>query len=403
MADSGPGIAYGVGRSYGDVDLNQGGVLWDTHLLDRFISFDESSGILACEAGLLLRDIQDVTIPRGWKLPVTPGTQMVTVGGAIANDVHGKNHHAKGTFGDHVRRLTLVRSDGEVIDCGPDQNAEWFSATVGGLGLTGLITEVELQLEAVDGPWIDAEDVVFQTLGDFFTLSDESDSSWQHSVSWVDCTTDGGRRGIFSRGNPAVGVDRKEPGGREFTVPLTPPFSLVNRLTLHPFNVAYFALKKSRARRGLVHYKSFFYPLDAIHEWNRIYGPRGFFQYQSVVPRQDGEAVTQEMLKEISASGTGSFLGVLKTFGDRAPVGMLSFPQPGVTLAIDFPNLGDSTERLFTRLDRIVTEAGGRLYPAKDARMSREMFEEGYPRLVEFMAFRDPGISSEQSRRLMGI
>jgi len=324
------------------------------------------------------------------------------VGGAIANDVHGKNHHSYGTFGDHVRRLTLVRSDGQVIECGPDDKADWFSATVGGLGLTGIITEAQIQLQRVDGPWIDAEDVVFQTLGEFFTLSDESDKTWQHSVSWVDCTTDGGRRGIFSRGNPAVGVDKKQPSTRELTVPVTPPFSLVNRLTLSPFNVAYFTLKRLRAGRGLIHYRPFFYPLDAIHEWNRIYGPRGFFQYQSVVPRHDGEAVTQEMLKEIAASGTGSFLGVLKTFGDRAPVGMLSFPQPGVTLALDFPNLGEKTEKLFRRLDGIVTEAGGRLYPAKDARMSREMFEEGYPRLAEFAAYRDPGISSEQSRRLMG-
>lgn len=398
----GPGIPYGAGRSYGDVDLNRGGVVWDTRGLDRFVSFDSTTGILVCEAGVLLKDIQDLTMPRGWKLAVTPGTQLVTVGGAIANDIHGKNHHSEGTFAHHVQRLTLLRTDGELIECGPDLEPEWFAATVGGMGLTGVVLTAQLQLQRVRGPWIDAEDVVFESIEEFFTLSDESDLSWKYSVSWIDCTTGGGRRGIFSRGNPSE--ETREAKRRELPlgIPLTPPISMVNGLTLRAFNKAYFAMKKARSGRSVVDYRSFFYPLDGIVNWNRMYGPSGFFQYQSVIPREGAVEATKEMLGEIAASGDGSFLGVLKTFGDIPSIGMLSFPKPGVTLALDFPNRGERTEALFRRLDAIVDSVGGRLYAAKDARMSREMFERGYPRLSEFEYYRDPGISSELSRRLMG-
>lgn len=399
---AGPGIAYGNGRSYGDVDLNSGGVLWDVRGLDRFISFDERTGLLEVEAGITLKDIQDVMIPQGWKLSVTPGTQLITVGGAIANDIHGKNHYSDGTFGHHVRRLLIARTDGELIECGPDLEPEWFEATVGGMGLTGVVLTAALQMQRVAGPWIDAEDVVFETIEDFFRLSDESDRVWKHSVSWIDCTTEGGRRGIFSRGNPSAEAKPGNHRSLPIGAPVTPPISMVNGLTLRAFNRAYFLMKKMRAGRGLVDYRSFFYPLDGIRNWNRMYGPAGFFQYQSVIPRNGAVEATKEMLGEIARSGDGSFLGVLKTFGDIPSIGMMSFPAPGVTLALDFPNRGDRTEKLFQRLDAIVNQTGGRLYAAKDARMSREMFERGYPRLAEFDEYRDPGISSELSRRLMG-
>lgn len=398
----GPGIAYGAGRSYGDVDLNAGGVLWDVRGLDRFIAFDEGAGVLTVEAGLLIKDIQDLMIPRGWKLAVTPGTQLITVGGAVANDIHGKNHHSAGTFGHHVLRLTLARTDGELIECGPDLEPEWFAATVGGMGLTGVVLSATLQLERVAGPWIEAEDVVFESIEQFFALSDESDLSWKHSVSWVDCTTGGGRRGIFSRGNPSTETNERPQRSLPIGIPVTPPVSMVNGITLRAFNRAYFAMKKARSGRALVDYRTFFYPLDGINHWNRMYGPAGFFQYQSVIPRAGAVEATKEMLGEIARSGDGSFLGVLKTFGDIPSLGMLSFPAPGVTLALDFPNRGERTEALFRRLDAIVDSAGGRLYAAKDARMSRAMFERGYPRLGEFDEYRDPGISSELSRRLMG-
>ena len=396
-----PGVPHGMGRSYGDVCLNPEGTLWITTGLDHFIAFDDSNGRLVCEAGVLLRDIQRLVIPRGWILPVTPGTQLVTVGGAIANDVHGKNHHVLGSFGDHVQSLILVRTDGEIIQCGPHEQPDWFSATVGGLGLTGVITQTEIQLRRVAGPWLDTETVPYINLDEFFRLADDSEADWEHTVSWIDCITGGGR-GLFMRGNPTNVGDRPTPKGRKLTMPIVPPVSLVNRVSLRPFNLVYYHLKKWQAGRAIAHYEPFFYPLDNLLEWNRMYGPRGFFQYQSVVPREVGKDAVKAMLKEIARSGDGSFLAVLKTFGNRQPVGMLSFPQPGVTLALDFPNHGDRTHELFERLDAIVREAKGRIYPAKDARMSRDLFEAGYPRLAEFMKYRDPGISSGLSRRLMG-
>ena len=397
-----PGIAYGMGRSYGDVCLNPEGVLWNTTVLDRFIHFDENTGRLVCETGLLLRDIQRLVIPRGWILPVTPGTQLVTVGGAIANDVHGKNHHVLGSFGDHVQWLRLVRTDGEVIECGPKLRPEWFAATVGGLGLTGVIVEAEIQLRRVLGPWLDTETVPYANLDEFFRLADDSEAEWQHTVSWIDCISGGGGRGLFMRGNPTDAGNRPEPEGRKLTIPFVPPVSLVNRLSLRSFNMVYFNFKKWQAGGAITHYEPFFYPLDNLLEWNRMYGPKGFFQYQSVVPREVGQDAVQAMLGEIAKSGDGSFLAVLKTFGNRQPVGMMSFPQPGVTLALDFPNKGPRTLKLFERLDAIVSEAGGRIYLAKDARIPRGLFEAGYPRLHEFLRYRDPSISSELSRRLMG-
>ncbi len=397
-----PGLAYGMGRSYGDVCLNSEGTLWVTTGLDHFITFDDSTGRLVCEAGVLLRDIQQLIIPRGWILPVTPGTQLVTVGGAIANDVHGKSHHVRGSFGDHVQNLTLIRTDGEVIQCGPNERPDWFAATVGGLGLTGVITKAEIQLCPVVGPWLDTETVPYANLDEFFRLADDSEADWKHTVSWIDCITGAGGRGLFMRGNSTNIGEHPVPQVRKLTMPIVPPVSLVNRLSLRLFNMAYYHLKKRQAGRAITHYEPFFYPLDNLLEWNRIYGPKGFFQYQSVVPREVGQDAVQSMLREIARSGDGSFLAVLKTFGNRQSVGMLSFPQPGVTLALDFPNHGERTYKLFERLNAIVSEAKGRIYMAKDACMPRELFEAGYPRLAEFMKYRDPGISSGLSRRLMG-
>jgi len=396
------GIAYGMGRSYGDVCLNPGGVLWNITGLDRFIGFDQNTGRLACEAGTLLRDIQRLVIPRGWILPVTPGTQQITVGGAIANDVHGKSHHVCGSFGDHLQGITLTRTDGTTIECGPDLLPEWFAATVGGAGLTGVITEAEIKLRRVAGPWLETETLPYTDLDEFFRLADDSESGWEHTVSWIDCVSRGGGRGLFMRGNPTDGEQRPEPQGRKLTMPFVPPISLVNRMTLGLFNMLYFNLKKWRAGKSIVHYESFFYPLDNLLEWNRMYGPKGFFQYQSLVPREVGRDAVQAMLGEIAHAGEGSFLAVLKTFGNRKALGMMSFPRPGVTLTLDFPNQGARTLKLFERLNAIVREAGGRIYLAKDACMPRDLFEAGYPRLAEFLQYRDPGISSALSRRLIG-
>jgi len=399
-----PGVAFGMGRSYGDVCLNPGGILWKTRALDKLISFDPASGRLTCEAGVLLRDIQRVFVPRGWMLPVTPGTQMVTVGGAIANDVHGKNHHVFGAFGDQVVSLSLLRSDGTLIEASNSASADWFAATIGGLGLTGVILKAELQLRPVKSPWLDTETIPFDSLEDFFQLANDSETAWEHTVSWIDCINHGGGRGIFLRANhdshPEYGGPTHSRKSR--SMPVVPPVSLVNKLSLRPFNSAYYYLNKRNAGKKRVHYEPFFYPLDGLLEWNRMYGPKGFFQYQSVVPLDVAPHAIRAQLDAIARAGEGSFLAVLKTFGEKTSKGMLSFPQPGATLALDFPNCGKKTLQLFKRLDSIVSEARGRIYPAKDARMPAQIFQAGYPRLEEFLTYRDPGISSAMSRRLMG-
>jgi FAD/FMN-containing dehydrogenase len=397
----GSGLPFGNGRSYGDVCLNPDGVLWATRGLDRFMAFDAEQGLLTCEAGVLLRDIQRMAIPQGWMLPVIPGTQLVTVGGAIANDIHGKNHHVLGSFGDHVQRIHLLRTAGQTIVCGPGQATDWFNATVGGMGLTGVIAQATLQLRRIKGPWLEAENVPFDQLSEFFQLADDSAASWEHTVSWIDCLNSQGR-GVFMRGNHVTAQSGPMPSGGGITVPFVPPISLVNKLSLRPFNLAYYQLQARKSQKTLVHYEPFFHPLDNVRHWNRIYGPKGFYQYQSVVPRSVGKEAVTAMLQTIAAEGEGSFLAVLKTFGERQSVGMMSFPMPGVTLALDFPNKGEKTLALLCSLDAIVREAGGRIYAAKDSRMPIDLFESGYPQWIEFVKYRDPGISSAMSRRLMG-
>jgi FAD/FMN-containing dehydrogenase len=410
-----PGLAFGNGRSYGDVCLNPNGHLWHTMGLNKLIAFDETSGRLVCEAGVLLRDIQRLFVSRGWMLPVTPGTQLITVGGAIANDVHGKNHHAVGSFGDHLLGVSLALTSGEVLQLDWMNTPDLLSATVGGLGLTGVIVIAELQLRRVGSPWLRTETLPYQGLSEFFKLADASEHDWEHTVSWIDCLAGRTARGIFMRANhmtaheadempslkAVLAVHQRKVQGKPLRMPFVPPVSLVNGLSLKPFNMVYHQLQKMKRGFDVAHYEPFFYPLDNLQDWNRMYGPRGFFQYQSVVPRDVGQPVVQAMLDAIAASGEGSFLAVLKTFGNREAKGMLSFPQPGVTLALDFPNRGGYTLKLLDRLDAIVREAKGRLYMAKDARMSRDLFEAGYSRLSEFATHRDGGISSAMSRRLI--
>lgn len=405
-------LPFGNGRSYGDSNLNPGGALLLGGQLDRFIAFDPATGLLRCEGGVLLSSILKLVVPQGWFLPVTPGTQFVTVGGAIANDVHGKNHHATGSFGNHVTQLELLRSDGARRLCSLDQNADWFGATIGGLGLTGLITWAEIQLRRVANPYLDTESIRFHSLEEFFELSQASERDYEYTVSWIDCAFSGKRlgRGLFNRGNhaPAVldvdAVPKGLPVGiatPSRRVPITPPISLINTLSLKSFNTLYFHKQRHDVVRSLQHYRPFFYPLDALLEWNRIYGPKGFYQYQCVVPPKRALPATRALLEAIAASGMGSFLAVLKQFGTPASRGMLSFPEPGTTLALDFPNQGPKLHALFAQLDRIVLDAGGRLYPAKDGRMSAAVFKAGYPRWTEFASYVDPRFDSGFWRRVM--
>jgi FAD/FMN-containing dehydrogenase len=399
-----PGIAYGNGRSYGDVCLNKNGNLWLTTRLNRFIDFNQENGVITCEAGVLLKDIQDLTIPRGWMLPVTPGTQLITLGGAIANDIHGKNHHVNGAFGGHVLSIKLARTDGQILSCSPHQNADFLFATIGGIGLTGVIIQASIQLKKVSGPWLDTETMPYYNLSDFFELADKSESEWEYTVSWIDCLSKNGLKGIFMRGNHAElkGPTKLNKKSKKIKVPFTPPISLINHFSLKPFNKVYFELNRLNSGSKVVHYEPFFYPLDNILEWNKIYGRKGFFQYQCLIPVKYRFDAINSILKEISRSGEGSFLTVLKTFGNKEPSGIMSFSSPGVTLALDFPNNGEKILSLLSRLDSILLEADGKVYLAKDARMSREFFQTSYPRLQEFLKYRDPLITSELSRRLIG-
>jgi FAD/FMN-containing dehydrogenase len=396
-------LPVGMGRSYGDVGLVSGNTAVSSLDLNRLLAFNNETGVLTCEPGVLLRDIQEIFVKRGWMLPVTPGTAYVSVGGAVANDVHGKDHHFAGTFGDHVLSFTLVRSNGDVLICSPQENSGMFRATIGGLGLTGFIAEVSLQLKQVAGPYFDAEAIAFTSLGEFFQISKETeDENWQASVAWFDCSTRKAGRGSFTRGNVSAKAYDAGSEAKEGTlaVPFTPPISLINKASLDLFNTAYFHLQKSGSGRKQMHYREFYYPLDGVQNWNRIYGPRGFFQYQSVVPMSVAAEATEEMLSVIRKSRQGSFLAVLKTFANREPAGLLSFARHGVTLALDFPNRGEKTEALMQQLDRIVLDAGGTLNPSKDARMSRELFAAGYPNFQEFKKYRDPNAVSDFSRRV---
>lgn len=399
-----PMLIHGNGRSYGDVCLNDGGSVLLGRGLDRFIDFDGENGVLRAEAGVLLAEILDLVVPLGWFLPVTPGTRLVTLGGAIANDVHGKNHHRAGTFGHHLRAFELLRSDGSRRRCTPTENADWFAATVGGLGLTGLITWVEIQLQRIPSAMLDVSRRRFTRLEEFFALADAAEAREEFTVAWVDCAARGAAlgRGILAAASFASGSAARSAvprARRALRVPWTPPIALINPLSLQLFNAAYYRQPVGDTRE---HYLPFFYPLDAIGEWNRIYGPRGFVQYQCVVPPAHALAATRELLERIAASGQGSFLAVLKRFGDRPSLGMLSFARPGTTIALDFPMLGARTLQLLDTLDAVVAEAGGAIYPAKDARMSAALFRRGYPGLQGFLPYRDPAFSSGFWTRLFG-
>jgi FAD/FMN-containing dehydrogenase len=396
-------LPVGLGRSYGDVCLLENGTLLQTAGMDRLLHFDAATGMLRCEAGVTLQQILDFAVPRGYFLPVTPGTKYVTVGGAIANDIHGKNHHVAGTFGRHVLRFELVRSDGNRFVCSPVENPEWFAATIGGMGLTGLITWAEIHLRPIVSRKIEYRGEKFHGIDEFFSLSQAATS--EYTVAWIDCVSTGRNfaRGIFMQGDhsetPGPLSRSKE---AKLTFPINLPEFALNRFSMAAFNSLYFHRQLGKQKVGPVDYEPFFYPLDAVLHWNRIYGKQGLLQFQNVLPHESGREGMIEILKAITKSGLASFLAVIKFFGDVPSVGMMSFPKPGPMLALDFPIRRDVSFALVDRLASITLEHGGRMYSAKDARMTPEQYQAFYPQWQEFARYIDPGFDSGFWQRVTG-
>lgn len=395
-------LAYGRGRSYGDVCLNDGHVILPTHHLDNYISFNTETGVICCESGVCLKDLLELIVPLGYFIPVTPGTKYVSIGGMIANDVHGKNHHRAGTFGCHVRRFELLRSDGSRLICSPTENADYYSATIGGLGLTGLITWAEIQLKAINSSSINQQTIPFADIADFISITEESDREWEYTVSWIDSLAkqDNMGKGVFFRGNHMLVEEKAQAtlSKKQLQVPFNFPSWTLSPSLVKIFNRLYFSLHKKYEKR--ISYDKFFYPLDGISGWNKLYGKRGFYQYQCVIPDANAHDILKELLGICSKSKAGSFLSVLKKFGEIKSPGMLSFPREGYTLALDFPNRGEKTLKMLNELDAVVMHADGAVYPAKDARMSGESFQQYFPRWQQFSNYIDPAFSSSFWRRV---
>lgn len=396
-------LAVGLGRSYGDVCLLENGALLATPAMDRLLHFDPDTAVLRCEAGASLRQILDFAVPRGFFLPVTPGTKYVTVGGAIANDIHGKNHHVAGTFGRHVLRFELVRSDGSRFTCSPVENPQWFAATIGGMGLTGLISWAEIRLRPIVSRLIDYRGIKFHGLAEFLELSRASTA--EYTVAWIDCVSTGRNfaRGIFMEGahTSVPGSLRRSPQPK-LSFPLDLPAFALNRYSMRGFNALYYHRQFRPVKTGPVDYEPFFYPLDAVLRWNRLYGKAGLLQFQCVLPWAAGEDGMLRILRTIAASGLASFLAVIKVFGDVPSPGLMSFPAPGITLALDFPIRPHVSFDLLDRLAAITLDYGGRMYSAKDARMSPAQFQAFFPQWHNFARFTDPAFDSAFWQRVTG-
>jgi decaprenylphospho-beta-D-ribofuranose 2-oxidase len=405
-------IARGHGRSYGDASIGAGATL-SMRSLDRMIAFDAGAARLTVEAGVLLADIIETFLPRGFFPPVVPGTRYVTVGGMVAANIHGKNHHKTGGFGRHVEQITMVLADGSQCVCSPRDNVELFRATIGGMGLTGIIVDVTFRLMPVETAFIRQETIVAPNL-DAVMRAFEDSRDWTYSVAWIDCLARGAAlgRSLLFRGEHASRDDLGEtsvafPAGfarrRSPSVPFNVPAIVLNRAVVRAFNSWYFANGRRAAAPGVVGCLPYFFPLDSISNWNRIYGRRGFVQHQCVLPKGRSRDGIGEILDLVSGRGSPSFLAVLKLLGPD-DAGLMAFPMDGYTLALDFP-VNRGTLELLEELDRRVCAHGGRIYLAKDARQSRETFESGYPNVAAFRALRrDTGsrdrFNSLQSARL---
>jgi decaprenylphospho-beta-D-ribofuranose 2-oxidase len=407
-------LARGLGRSYGDSSLPASDDLpvADTTLADRLLAFDPSTGLLRAEAGVSLLELNRVFLHRGWFVPVSPGTQFVTVGGMVASDVHGKNHHVDGCFGEHVRSIKLRVADGRIVECSDSCEPELFRATIGGMGLTGHILEVEFRMRVISTPWIWGESQRIDNLDTMIAGLKEAARAWPMTVGWVDCLARGRKlgRGILMKGRWATPDEApKEPPklkAQRLRIPFAFPEVALCRPSMKAFNLAYYWKHIQRVRRGVVHPQSFFYPLDALDDWNLVYGRRGFTQYQCVLPHADDNGPARRFLELFIAGGGMGFLCVIKDCGAEGK-GMLSFPRPGMSIAMDFPVHKTKTPALVDRLNELVIAEGGRIYLTKDTFTRAEHFRAMEPRLDAFNAVRrkwDPEvrIRSAQSVRLLG-
>ena len=395
------GIARGLGRSYGDSALSENIVV--SEYLNHFISFNEDTGVLRCEAGVSLDEILKTFVPKGWFLPVTPGTKFVTVGGAIASDVHGKNHHIDGSFSDHVISITLIINEQEVT-CSKEDNPDLFHATCGGIGLTGIIIEATFKLKPITSAYINQKVVKAKNLETALALFEQY-KDVTYSVAWIDCLSTGDNlgRSLLMLGEHTDKGELSTHKDGLLNMPCNMPSFLLNKYTIQAFNSAYYNKQQKEEVNNTVHYNTFFYPLDGINNWNRMYGGNGFTQYQFVIPKEAGKEGLTEILEAIAESKQGSFLAVLKVFGEGNK-NHLSFPMEGYTLALDF-KLNDKLFALLDLLDIIVRKYKGRLYLSKDVRMTEEMFRAGYPQWKEFQALRkeygaDELYHSLQSKRI---
>ncbi len=405
-------LCRGLGRSYGDSSLPavEDDVVVDTTLADRILSFDEPTGILRAEAGLSLLELNRLLLRRGWFTPVSPGTQHVTLGGMVASDVHGKNHHVDGCFGEHVTGLRLRVADGRIVDCSDHNEPELFRATIGGMGLTGHILEVEFPMRKIPTPWIWRESKRMPHLDAMIGGLKGAAGEWPMTVGWLDCLARGKRlgRGILIKGRWATADEapRKPPRFKgSLRIPFAFPNFLLNRFSMKAFNVLYYRKHFKRIKCGIEHPRSFFYPLDALDNWNLIYGRRGFAQYQCVLPHADDNGPARRFL-ELFASEGAAFLCVIKDCGPEGK-GMISFPRPGISIAMDFPIHKKKTQGFVDRLNEMILHEGGRLYLTKDTFTRPEHFRAMEPRLEAFGAVRrkwDPQrkLRSAQSVRLLG-
>lgn len=410
---AGANLSRGLGRSYGDSSLPAApdDLVANTTLADRLLEFDESTGVLRAEAGLSLHALNRALLPRGWFVAVTPGTQLVTLGGMVASDVHGKNHHVDGCIGRHVRGLLLRTGQDELVRCSREEHPELFLATIGGMGLTGHILEVEMQMVRVPSPWIFGQSRRVRNLDEMVAGLKQAAAEWPMTVGWVDCLT-GGRdlgRGILMVGRWAEAGEAAERRLRFkgcLSVPLEMPDVLLNRLSMKAFNSLYYWKHQPAERQGIAHPEAFFYPLDAVGNWNLIYGRRGFTQYQCVLPVENSNEPARRLLNTFLELGGESFLCVIKDCGPEGD-GILSFPRPGISIAIDFPVHPKRTQEIVDGLNEVVIEYGGRIYLTKDAFTRPEHFRKMEPRLGRFQEIRfrwDPEgrLRSAQSVRLFG-